>query len=562
MSAKHPRRIGPAVVRATSAALLGCLIYALSGQPGTGTLSVEIRDESGVTPAMVCITSLDDRRWRTPPDGTKASGYTTTRDFYNPPDWSPGEIGPVRLTHGDYRDNDVRSSIYEGRPAYPFWREPAAYFVSRPFTITLPAGRWRLAVARGLETLPVFEEFEVAPNQQIRRRVSLRRWVNMPRLGWYSGDDHIHHPRLKPEHDQLLMTWARAEDLHVANILRMGDIKQVYFEQSAFGKASRFQQGDYVLVSGQEDPRTGIDDQGHTIALNITEPVRDVARYYLYDFMFDGVRLQGGLTGYAHSAWAAEWNRRRRPDIYPTWDPTINVVRGKVDFLEILQFLRLGLEDYYDFLNLGFRLTAAAGSDVPWGSTIGEVRTYAYTGASFSADAWFEAVKRGRTFVTNGPMLTLTVNRSGPGDEVKLADKGTVRVRARAWAPESIGAPKKLEIVVNGNVVHSAESANPRARELQVEVPVSVASSAWIAARTEADNGALAHTSPVYVLVGGMPVLNGAELQQIVEKRLRTLEFIEGRLQSGYAKDQAHALRERIEDARNRYRSLLAGGAR
>lgn len=54
---------------------------------------------------------------------------------------------------------------------------------------------------------------------------------------------------------------------------------------------------------------------------------------------------------------------------------------------------------------LGFRLTAAAGSDFPWGSTIGEVRTLAYTGNNFNADTWFAALKAGNTFVTNGPAL-------------------------------------------------------------------------------------------------------------------------------------------------------------
>ena len=549
------------LVRTACAALFGWLVYTMLAQSGSGTLSVEIRDAATgkATPAMVCITSLEDRKWRTPPDGSKAPPFTTTREFYLPPAWHAGDIGPVRLTNGDYGDNETRSSIYEGRSAYPFWREPAAYFVSRPFTISLPPGRWRLAVARGIESVPVFEEFQVAPNQSIHRIVKLRRWVDMPRLGWYSGDDHIHHPRLKPEHDQLLMTWAQAEDVHVNNVLRMGDLQRVYFEQSGFGKAARYQQGDYVLVSGQEDPRTGIDDQGHTIALNITAPVRDVAQYHLYDFMFDGVHRQGGLTGYAHISWTAAWNRRRHPDIYPTWDPTINVVRGKVDFLEILQFLQLGLEDYYDFLNLGFRLTAAAGADVPWGCTIGEVRTYAYTGRAFSADAWFDAVKRGRTFVTNGPMLALTVNGAMPGDEVNVGRGASLRVRARAWAPPDIGAPKKLEIIVNGKVAHTAESGDAKRGELKVDIPLRADSSQWIALRTEAHNGALAHTSPVYVRVAGAAVRDEANLAQLVEKRLKTLDFIAGRVRSGYARSEAQALTARIEEARARYKQLLAG---
>src|SRR5208282_5835292 len=180
--------------------------------------------------------------------------------------------------------------------------------------------------------------------------------------------------------------------------LRYGDLHGVYCEQMGYGKDFRYQQGDYVLVSGQEDPRMEIHEQGHAIALNITAPVRDTARYRLYDLVFDAVHAQGGLAGYAHFAWAPAYAQSRREETYAIWDATINVVRDKVDFLEILQFRQLGLDDYYDFLNLGYKLTASAGSDLPWGNTIGEVRMYVYTGEAFSADAWFAAMKAGRTF--------------------------------------------------------------------------------------------------------------------------------------------------------------------
>ncbi len=207
--------------------LLGWTAYTLVGQSGEGTFQVEIRDEASgkMVPAMVCITSLADQKWRTPPDGHTVPTYSTARQFYDPPSWKPGQIGPVRLTNGEYNDNNIRSHVYDGRPGIPLWTEPAAYFVSEPFSIRLRSGKWRLAVARGFEYLPLFEEFEIAAGEARRRTVRLRRWVNMAEQGWYSGDGHVHHPRTKPEHNEFLMTWARAEDLHVSNILWMGDSK-------------------------------------------------------------------------------------------------------------------------------------------------------------------------------------------------------------------------------------------------------------------------------------------------------------------------------------------------
>ena len=554
----------PVAVRSSFGILFAALAYLALAQSGEGTLAVEIHDKASgqIVPAMVCITSLADHKWRTPPDGRVVPGYTTTREFYTPGKWKPGEIGPVRLTNGDYGDNDVRSVVYDGESAYPFWREPAAYFVAQPFSITLPAGKWRLAVARGIEFLPAFEDFEIAPGQSLKRTLALERWVDMPRQGWYSGDDHVHFPRQTRQHDEFLMTWAQAEDVHVANILRMGDIERTYFEPRGYGKDFRYQQGDYVLATGQEDPRTGIDEQGHTIALNITAPVRDTARYHLYDFMFDGVHAQGGLAGYAHVAWAPKYYRRERPNLYPTWDSTIDVVRGKVDFFEILQFRRLGLDDYYDFLNLGFKLTALAGSDLPWGSTMGEARVYAYTGTPFSADAWFRAVKQGRTFVTNGPMLTLTAGTAIPGDESQVARNANIHIRARTWAPELIGSPKSLEIISDGRVIRSAESSDPRKTSLEVELDLRADANQWVAARVRSHNGALAHTSPIYLRVNGQNSRSEAA-SQAAAAHLKVLDFIQGRLTdqhftAEYSPGEVAALRQRIAEARSMYSGILA----
>ena len=487
--------------------------------------------------------------------------------YEGPFSWRPGDIGPVRVTNGEYNDNDTRSSVYAGKSAYPFWQEPATYFVSKPFSIRLPVGRWRLAVARGIEYRPVFEEFEIAPDKTRSRKVLLRRWVDMSKLGWYSGDDHIHMVRMTPEQNEFLMTWARAEDVHVSNILRYGDLHRVYCEQVGYGKDFRYQQSDYVLVSGQEDPRMEIHEQGHAIALNIKEPVRDTARYHLYDAVFDAVHAQGGLAGYAHFAWAAAYYRARREGTYAIWDATINVVRDKVDFLEILQFRQLGVDDFYDFLNLGYKLTASAGSDLPWGNTIGEVRMYVYTGGTFSADAWFAAMKAGRTFVTNGPMIELTVDNAIPGDELRLSGNASFRIQARAWAPRSIGSPKTLEVLAQGEVIRSAESNNPDIQELKIDVVLKARASQWIAARVTAHNGALAHTSPVYVLVEGQSFRSQKEVPQLVEKRLKVLDFIASRLQDqkfisndGYSNDEIEALTAEIDEARTRYRQLLSPG--
>jgi hypothetical protein len=172
------------VLRAAFVLLAGWAVWRSAAQSETG-LSVEIRDDATgeIVPAMACITSVADGTWRVPPDGAAEPPYSTLRFFYEPQPWRAGQIGPVRKTSGAPDDNQSRSAVYDGRQSYPYWREPAIYFVPQPFSIRLAAGRWRLAVARGLEYVPVREEIEIPAGAQVRRSIRLKRWVNMPR-GW------------------------------------------------------------------------------------------------------------------------------------------------------------------------------------------------------------------------------------------------------------------------------------------------------------------------------------------------------------------------------------------
>jgi hypothetical protein len=151
------------------------------------------------------------------------------------------------------------------------------------------------------------------------------------------------------------------------------------------------------------------------------------------------------------------------------------------------------------------------------------------------------------------------------GDELKPAGNASFRVQARAWAPRSIGSPKTLEVVAQGEVIRTAESNNPDIQELKIDVVLKAGVSQWIAARVRAHNGALAHTSPVYVLVEGRSFRSQKEVPQLVEKRLKVLDYIASRLQDqkfissdSYSNDEIEALTAEIDDARTRYRQLLS----
>ncbi len=381
----------------------------------------------------------------------------------------------------------LRTSHMPGVMNKSYWCVPG------PFEMPIPPGRYGLSVRRGIEYVPVTRIFSAASGERLELTVNLRRWTDMPARGWWSGDDHAH-LRIQTDEDAArALRWAEAEDVHVVNVLEMSSIARRHFVQRGFGPSFRARTGDYALVPGQETPRTH-NELGHVLALNILDLIHFADRYFLYDLVFDEAHRQGGLTGYAHVV--------NLPRFEVDRDMSLNIPKGKVDFLEVLQRGELGTTVSYDFLNLGFKLVFAAGSDVPYGGSLGEVRTYVHTGnrKTLDVDAWFDAFRQGRTFVTNGPMLELEVEGAGPGEELRIEAPRPLSVKARAWGHAGYTVPARLEIVRLGEVAADIRSDDDQREELTLRARVDSGDGCWIAARVTGHDGTVAHTTPVWVV--------------------------------------------------------------
>lgn len=484
-------------------------------RPGRLRLTVLSDDTGQPAPAMVRLMWHTDGQARQPANGI--------------------EFAPQFDKQG--KASGARNANLPGSLKETFWCVPG------PFDMALAPGEWQIGVRRGVEHEAVFRDVTIRPGETVEQTLRPKRWVDMRKRGWWSGDDHVHCRILSDEDGRNLMAWIKAEDIHLGNVVKMGDIYRTYFEQRGFGPSYRVVDGEFVLTPGQECPRTH-DQIGHTLAMNITRMVRNTDRYFLYDEVFDAVHAQGGLTGYAHVN-SGMFHVHR--------DMSINVPREKLDFVEVLQFNQLGTDLYYEFLDLGCKLTASSGSDVPWGGTIGEGRAYAFLGKKpFSADGWFEAFRKGRTFTTSGPMLEFEVDKALPGDELRLKTDRKLRIRARAWGEPQRMAPVKLEIIRHGEVIRSAESADPERPEVELDFTVDADYGCWLAARARGGDGTSAHTTPVYVVRDGLRFWKFDRVEALLEKRESSLAQIE-QLVAEARRDNAEGKLER-----DRYRKQLA----
>ena len=505
-------------------------------------------DTKKITPAMVCIENAETGEVVTPPYGKVVTTYSTVDDFVTGIMFSSDKnwIGPVRRTHGKGFGTD-RSFEYDLAQPVPFWKAAALYQTSGNFSINLKPGKWLYSISHGYEYVPVLRQvLEVSKDEHEKTvDIVLKRWVDMPNAGWYSGDVHVHHPTTKLEFRQYLINFAKAEDLHIVNTLNMGyhhydgDAKSgIDYEQQGFGKKYRTQEGRYCLVSGQEDPRS---KYGHVIGLNLSKFVRDTMHYDYYDRVFEDIQSQkGALVGFAHLAFNGCEILRGLP-----WYITTN----KIDFVELLQLTKINTPGYYDYLNLGFRLTAAAGSDLPWAATIGEVRTYVYTGKKYSPDKWFEGLKKGNSFVTNGPMVFFDCNGKLPGSEIKASKGEEVQIRLKVQSHIEIGLLSKIAIYNNDGLV--AELTNPdNKQELVLNKKLNLTKSQWLVAVAHSNNKAVAHTSPIYVVVDGQPTWSVEKAPAIIAKQMQLIDNV-----ATEATDSG--IVRRMNKARAFYRAML-----
>ncbi|MEX2043767.1 MAG: CehA/McbA family metallohydrolase [Opitutus sp.] len=491
-----------------------------AGPQAVARLSVTIRDASLGEPTPVRVRITDE-------DGNPL-GLGAAANMPVPAETQlavPGTViglpaQAIAVMHGQ---NDLAQG-------YAFQRN-GAFYVNGSFDLPMPAGTFLLTLTKGYEYIVERELLSFGPGDHLTRDYRLRRWIDMPAQGWFSADDHIH-LRRSPRENPLIRDWIAAEDIHVGVLLQMGDFRATYFSQYAFGSRGRYGDGHHVLSSGQEEPRTDV--IGHTISFGAEQFVRFRDDYYSYDRVFDRVHQLGGVSGYAHQAMSFHGYRGM----------TLDVLTGKIDFLELAQFCvpegPLALEHYYRLLDLGFKVTALAGSDFPWcgrgrrpgeervGPQIGDARFYTYTGRPFSFERWLAAVKAGHTFVTTGPMLELEVDGQKPGSSLDVKPGTRLRIVVKAHGHAGDVPLQRLQLIGHGEVLAEAKpgDSGQSPAQLSIEHELTAAHGIWLAARADAGLSQVAHTTPVYVTVDGDGFHNRSKLGDQIERARSHLQEI------------------------------------
>ena len=340
----------------------------------------------------------------------------------------------------------------------PYWRD---HFVcSGKATLDLPAGPYIYEVERSPEYFLSTGSFVVASNRENAITVELKRFVDMAAEGWWSGELHVHRPVKDIE---LLM---QAEDLHVAPVMTWWNNQNLWTNQPLPGKPLvQFDRNRFYHVMGGEDEREG----GALLFFNLSQPLA----------------LAGSQREYPSPMKFVE-EARRHPGVWIDiekpfwWDMPVWLASGQVDSIGLANnhmcrsqmseseawgkprdSARLPAplgngfwtqEIYYHILNCGLRIPPSAGSAsgvLP--NPVGYNRVYVYLGKRLSYDKWWDGLRAGRSFVSNGPLLRSEANGKLPG-HVFTAGEGkeiNLKIKVRLDSRDAISA---IEIVKDGRV--------------------------------------------------------------------------------------------------------------
>lgn len=481
----------------------------------------------------------------------------------------PGAPAPARLNVVDATGHpavpDRGASHFDGANGRVFFYSPGLV------EVTVPAGEVTVSAVQGLATPEATATVTAVAGEVTEVELFLTPVWDARAEGWTSGDHHFHlnyggQYYLDPGD---MIPKMAGEALDMATPL-LANLHNRYEDQHLWGweksDASPF------IRFGQEIRSHFL---GHIGLIEIPElywPWVWGPGYEVYGSddrtnaeVLDFAHGHGGLGFYVHPV--------SSPDPFSEigWgnvpvELVADAVMGDVDALEIM-CLWSSFEGtaalWHRLLNLGVTMAPSAGTDVMLNlyrtMAVGTTRVYAHTGAELNWPVYLEALREGRSFVTNGPLLDFRVNGARPGGVVGAGPAGWTLDVATATAFDTV------EILVNGSVVAARSGiASPGRRTWEGDIDLP--SAGWIAARARGgetrwpsmDTEPFAHTAPVWI--GERGSADPDARREAARELLEVLIVARGRLRAGYAGTGIPRLEARFDEALARLETLAAPG--
>jgi len=327
--------------------------------------------------------------------------------------------------------------------------------------ILLPEGRYTVTCSMGPEYHPQTKEVTVSAQGPNEVSFDMQRWIDPSKYGWYSGDHHVHaagcsHYQsptqgVRPED---MMRQVMGEKLNVGCVLTWGPC---YYYQKRFftGKDDPHSKKDELLHYDLEVSGFPSSHAGHLVLLGLTEQdypgTKRIEDWPTWDLpILRWAKHQNAVTGFAHSGLGLEVKTDRLPNYEVPGFDGIGANEYIVDatYPDTVDFISTAdtpyvweLNIWYHTLNVGFETRISGETDFPCitDSRVGQGRVYGKVDGPLFYGAWLDALRNGRSYVSDGRshLMDFSVNGVGVGaknSEVRLAGGATAHATVKSAA--------------------------------------------------------------------------------------------------------------------------------
>jgi hypothetical protein len=451
---------------------------------------------------------------------------------------------------------DRQNRIYPNpskRLAPDFFFQPQVYR-SDGETLDLPDGYYTITYSGGPEFVTHTKEIAVNASGPSDLTFTPERWIDPSKFGWFSSDHHIHAAGCShyqnPTEGVLpsdMNRQVRGENLNIAAVLTWGP--DYYYQKQFFtGHDDSLSTPSCLMHYDLEVSGFPSSHAGHLVLLGLRQQdypgTKRIEDWPTWDLpILRWAKGQNATVGFAHSGWGLQVSDQQLPSYQmPAFDGIganeyiADVTRpGTVDFISAGDTPYVWeLSIWYHTLNVGFRTRISGETDFPciYDGRVGQGRGYAKIDGKLTYFKWLDAIRSGRTYVSDGRshLMDFSVNGVEIGtqsSEVRLNTPATVTAKVRVaalldqvpneavrrrgydekpyWDLERarIGNTRQVpvELVVNGKAVARQEVlADGKVHDVAFQTAIT--KSSWMAVRIVPSS----HTNPIFVLVGDRPI--------------------------------------------------------
>ena len=376
-------------------------------------------------------------------------------------DAESGEILSARIVIRD-EAGDVLNSYYSHLPGF-FTHEDGS------FEQELAPGKYMLSVYHGIDYESQEMEVEIHPEQGVEAKVFLKPWYPLKKEGWVSGGGHCH---LYTDNDKDTAMLNRVRSICLAQGIDFMCATQGwagYTDSTWRDGYADFTDDRFNMHYGSEMPKYRT---GHTWWIG-----QENTRGYFWNAMDENYeqKYYQADTGTTWSYADINFPNIPNPDVVQGIKKAENAVaimahptswwwqdRGEITkyTTNVVSYLSFGLlagkiwdgfvvmgynHDHYAYQNLwfhilnqGYRMPAISELDGGLGVNdrfyYGSMRTYYKLDGDFSVAKVADAVRRGETFVTSGPILKLNIDDQYKMGEIVRIDKKQHTLNIEAMA--------------------------------------------------------------------------------------------------------------------------------